>query len=425
MNNIQDLNIKNEILPVFDYSLNSFTKNKILYLLQTPLKSEDKIAERQNILKAFMANMKVLESYSYTVLYLNEVHFFLNNFSEVNSKSSRFLFSGPSPDEILLNNKLHQMVLFFHRLESVYFSRINLINFPEIYRKDLNRVLSFLSFFELRHYEFMIREKRLKRKHLKELTHKILKLKEEGKIETFWEDLFLFESYCSISLAIKNRNFTFPTFKESEISLNDFFHPLVKNPVKNDFTAFSNVIVLNGPNMSGKSTFLKSISLCVYLGNLGLAIPASKAVIPFCNDFSIGINKRDAILNGYSHFMTEIMNLKDVVLNAAEGNRSFAVFDELFSGTNVEDALEICKTTINGLSKYTNSYFFISTHIQELKEFTNDKISTFYLDCELINNVPTFTYKLKKGWSDIKVGRVLFDKVGLNELLNVSKLIDK
>ncbi|HEU0125727.1 MAG TPA: hypothetical protein VFQ56_05450, partial [Flavobacterium sp.] len=239
------------------------------------------------------------------------------------------------------------------------------------------------------------------------------------------EDLFLFESYCSISLAIKNRNFTFPTFKENEISLKDFFHPLVKNPVKNDFTAFSNVIVLNGPNMSGKSTFLKSISLCVYLGNLGLAIPASKAVIPFCNDFSIGINKRDAILNGYSHFMTEIMNLKDVVLNAAEGNRSFAVFDELFSGTNVEDALEICKTTINGLSKYTNSYFFISTHIQELKEFTNDKISTFYLDCELINNVPTFTYKLKKGWSDIKVGRILFDEVGLNELLNSSKLIDK
>ncbi|HEY1193212.1 MutS-related protein [Flavobacterium sp.] len=425
MNNIQDLNIKNEILAVFDYSLNSFTKNKILYLLETPLKSEDKIAERQNILKAFMANMKVLESYSYTVLYLNEVHFFLNNFSEVNSKSSRFLFSGPSDDEILLNNKLHQMVLFFNRLESVYFSRINLINFPEIYRKDLNRILSFLSFFELRHYEFMIREKRLKRKHLKELTHKILKLKEEGKIETFWEDLFLFESYCSISLAIKNRNFTFPTFKENEISLKDFFHPLVKNPVKNDFTAFSNVIVLNGPNMSGKSTFLKSISLCVYLGNLGLAIPASKAVIPFCNDFSIGINKRDAILNGYSHFMTEIMNLKDVVLNAAEGNRSFAVFDELFSGTNVEDALEICKTTINGLSKYTNSYFFISTHIQELKEFTNDKISTFYLDCELINNVPTFTYKLKKGWSDIKVGRILFDEVGLNELLNSSKLIDK
>lgn len=424
MNNIQDLNIKNDILPIFDYSLNSFTKNKILYLLETPLISEDKIIERQNILKAFGANMKVLENYSYTVLYLNEVHFFLNNFKAVDFKSTSFLFSSPGYDEILPNNKLHQMLLFFHRLESVYFSRITIKDFPEIYRKDLNRILSFLSFFELKQYELIIREKRLRRKHIKELVNKILKLKTEQRIEVFWEDLFLFESYCSISLAIKKREFSFPTFKEKEISLNDFYHPLIKNPIKNDFTAFSNVIVLNGPNMSGKSTLLKSISLCIYLGNLGLAIPASKGIIPLCSDFSIGINKRDNILSGYSHFMTEITNLKDVVINAAEGKRCFAVFDELFSGTNVEDATEICRTTINGLSRYNNSYFFISTHIQELRDITNNNIATFYLDCELLDNVPTFTFKLKKGWSDIKVGRILFDKVGLNDLLSVSKPID-
>ncbi|MFD2941347.1 MutS-related protein [Flavobacterium notoginsengisoli] len=425
MNHLQDLNIKKEILPIFDYSLNSFTKNKILYLLETPLVDEDRIIERQNILRAFGSNMNVLENYSYTVLYLNEVHFFLNNFKEVNLKSKGFLFSGPDDDEILLNNKLHQMVVFFYRLESVYFSRIDIKDFPEVYRKDLNSILSFLSFFELRHYELIIREKRLKRKHLKELANKILKLKTEQRIEKFWEDLFLFESYCSISLAIKNRKFSFPAFEEKEINLNNFYHPLIKNPVKNDFRTFGNVIILNGPNMSGKSTFLKSISLCVYLGNLGLAIPASKGIIPVCSDFSIGINKRDDISSGYSHFMTEVMNLKDVVVKAGGGKKCFAVFDELFSGTNVEDATEICRTTIHGLSKFSNSYFFISTHIQELRDVTNSNISTFYLDCELVNNVPTFTYKLKQGWSDIKVGRILFDKVGLNELLDSSKTIDK
>ncbi|WP_170215516.1 MutS-related protein [Flavobacterium flevense] len=362
-----------------------------------------------------------MENYSYTVLYLNEVHFFLNNFKEVDFKNTSFLFSGPDYDEIHLNNKLHQMVLFFHRLESVYFSRITMKDFPEIYKKDLNRILSFLSFLELKQYELIIREKRLRRKHVKELINKILKLKSEQKIEMFWEDLFLFESYCSISMAIKNKNFSFPIFGNKEISLNDFYHPLLKNPIKNNFTTFSNVIVLNGPNMSGKSTFLKSISLCIYLGNLGLAIPASKGIIPFFTDFSIGINKRDTILSGYSHFMTEVINLKDVVLKAEEGKRCFAVFDELFSGTNVEDALEICKTTINGVNRYTDSYFFISTHIQELRDSISDNIVTFYLDCALVNDTPTFTYQLKKGWSDIKVGRILFDKVGLNKLLNSSK----
>lgn len=169
--------------------------------------------------------------------------------------------------------------------------------------------------------------------------------------------------------------------------------------------------------MSGKSTFLKSVSLCMYLGNLGLGIPASKGIIPFCSDFSIGLNRRDDILNGYSNFMAEVVNLKNVVLKAEEGNKCFAVFDELFSGTNIEDAIEICRTTINGVTKYNNSYFFISTHIQELKDLTNHNIATFYLDCELIHNTPTFTYKLKEGWSNIRVGRILFEKEGLNKLL--------
>jgi DNA mismatch repair protein MutS len=419
MNNIQDLNIKKEVLPIFDYSLNLFTRSRILYLLETPPISENQIIERQNILKGFASNIEVLKSYSYTVLYLNEVHFFLNNFKEEDLTGKSFLFFGPSTDEIILNNKMHQLIMFFYRLESICFARLNLRYFPESYRKDLNRIMAFLSFFELKKYENIIREKRLKNKHLKELIARISKLKADRKIDIFWEDLFLFESYLSINKAIIDKNFVFPTFENKGLSLIDFYHPLVKNPIKNDFTASSNVIVLNGPNMSGKSTFLKSVSLCIYLGNLGLGIPASKGVIPFCTDFSVGINKRDDILNVYSHFMTEIINLKNVVLKAAEGKRCFAVFDELFSGTNVEDALEICRTTINGVSAYTDSYFFISTHIQELRNLTNSTISTFYLDCELIDNTPTFTYKLKKGWSDIKVGRILFEEVGLNKLLQI------
>ncbi len=417
MNNIQDLNIKDEVLPIFDFSLNSFTKKKILTILETPLKFEKQIIERQNILKGFILNREVLNSYSYTVLYLNEVHYFLNNFKEENINWKRFLFFGPTADEILTHNKIHQLIMFFYRLESTCFSRLNLIHFPESYRKDLNRILSFLSVFELRKYEYIIREKQLKSKHLKKIVAKISTLQEEGKIGIFWDDLFLFESYLSISKTIIDHEFIFPVITDKSFVINDFYHPLIDIPIKNSFTAFNNVIVLNGPNMSGKSTFLKSVSLCIYLGNLGLGIPASAAEIPFCTDFSIGINKRDDILNGYSHFMTEVVNLRDVVLKAADGKRCFVVFDELFSGTNVEDALEICTRTINGVGAYSNSYFLISTHIQELKDLTNETVSTYYLDCELIDNIPTFTYKLKKGWSDIKVGRILFEKEGLNKLL--------
>ncbi|GEL11114.1 DNA mismatch repair protein MutS [Flavobacterium glycines] len=418
MNNVQDLNIKKEILPIFDYSLNLFARKKILELLETPLLDEKRIIERQKIFRGFASNIKVLDNYSYTVLYLNEVHFFLNELKAEDLKNTKYHFFTSNKGEILFNNKIYQLILFFHRLELNYFSRLKLDVFPECYRSEINRIMSFLSYFDLRKYEYLLREKKLRKSHINEIKEKISYLILDNRIEVFWEDLFLFEAYLSINRAILVNKFTFPIFTQTEINLVDFYHPLIKNPVKNSLHTATNVIVLNGPNMSGKSTILKSISLCLYLGNLGFGIPASKGEIPIFANFSIGINRRDDILNGYSHFMLEVINLKNIVERASKGINCFAVLDELFSGTNVEDALEICKTTINGVSNYGSSLFFISTHIQELKNVLSDKVVTYYLDCDLIDDVPTFTYKLKKGWSDIKLGRILFDKAGLNSFFN-------
>ena len=420
MNNLKDLKIEKELLPIFNYSLNRYAKEKIIDILKTSLDSITEIVARQNILKGFIANNQILKDYSYTVLYLNEVHYFLKDekIEDLSQKKLKYKLFASKQEKNRYISKFNQLVLFFYRLESRYFTRIKLNQFPEEYAAKIRAILKFLSDFELSKYEYIIREKRLKDNDVIELTEKINTLKDTGKINPFWENLFLFEAYLSINLGIQKNNFTFPNFDKKHIKLKDFYHPLINKPVKNDFETQSNVILLNGPNMSGKSTFLKAIGLCIYFGHLGIGIPASFGEIPFCNNFSIEINRRDDILNGYSHFMTEVMNLKSVVQRASNGKQCFAIFDELFSGTNVEDAFEICKTTINGLSKFKNSFFFISTHIQELKNVSNDQISNYYIDCELIEDKPTFTYKLKKGWSDIKVGRILFDKEGLNELLN-------
>src|SRR5690349_14004539 len=107
MNNVQDLNIKKEILPIFDYSLNLFARKKILELLETPLLEENHIIERQNILKGFASNIKVLDNYSYTVLYLNEVHFFLNELRAEDLKNTKYHFFTSNKDEILFNNKIY------------------------------------------------------------------------------------------------------------------------------------------------------------------------------------------------------------------------------------------------------------------------------------------------------------------------------
>jgi hypothetical protein len=64
--------------------------------------------------------------------------------------------------------------------------------------------------------------------------------------------------------------------------------------------------------------------------------------------------------------------------------------------------------------------FIISTHLHQLKEMeeiSNGKVATYFIECGLQNNIPAFTYKLRTGWSDLKLGRILFEREGLNNLL--------
>ena len=419
MNHIEDLNLEKEVLPLFDFTTNHFSKNKILEILNHTLKSEDDIYHRQNIFKAFLKN-DILQEYSYTAMNFYEVKEFLTNSKDLAYFSNILHYKIVSSKQNRIRNKskIIQVILFFHRLEVKYFKRIILRDFPDLYANRLKKILEFLSFFQLEYYEYLIRENKLKDSDVIKIYDKLIRVREKGLITNFWGELFLFEAYLSISLGIDRYQFIFPKITNDNLDLRDIYHPLVANPIKNNFQSANNVFVLNGPNMSGKSVFLKSISLCFYLAHIGFGVPASKAIIPFCNFFSISISKKDEILSGYSHFMNEIKHLKAVIKQARNGKSCFVVFDELFSGTNVEDAYEISNTSIRGMEKFDNSYFFISSHIQQLQKCLGDKVSNFYLDCIIVDGNPKFNYLLKEGWSDIKIGKVLFELEGLNQLLD-------
>ena len=423
MNNTHDLHIEKEILPLFDFTLNKFAKMVLSDILKKPLLHKKEIILRQGVIKGFIENNNILKNYFYYVSNFKEVHCFLTNYKigDLGEKNLKYRFFTSKKVKTEYKSKFIQMLLLFHRIHTNYISRLNIKVFPAFYKKKLLQMNDFLSSFKLNHYEMQIREYRINDSDIIKLSSIIEDKISNDELSSFWEDFFIFEAYQSIGLGIIVNNFKFPKFSENNLLLNDFFHPLLNKPIVNSFNTNSNVIVLTGPNMSGKSTFLKAVSLCIYLGHVGIAVPASKAEIPFYEGMSVYINHRDDILNGYSHFMTEIINLKKVITQVTAGKKYFAVFDELFSGTNPEDAFEICSTTIKGLSNFKNSIFFISTHLQKLKDINainNDNVSTYYIDCELVKNQPTFTYKLKKGWSELRVGRILFDKEGLNEMLN-------
>jgi DNA mismatch repair protein MutS len=420
---IKDLNITRDIINLFDYTQNDDAKECLKKMLLTPLPSPDAVRERQEILKGFLANNRLFQNYSYSRIDFRETDYFIERFSD-----NEYL-----PAQINLKLKLYkalyheyrskfvQVVLLLNRLHN-YIKNVPTTAFPDNYKKELVAMDDYLSSYRLNYYEGLVREGKLRIKHIIEF-FRLISEKKSKKLEIAFKDSYIrFEAYISIANGIQANKFTFPEVSGNSLSISDFYHPVLKNPIKNTLHSKRNVILLTGPNMSGKSTLLKAIGICVYLANIGFAIPASVATIPFYSNIDVFINLNDDLQSGYSHFMTEIINLKKVIQEAGTGQRGFAVFDELFRGTNIDDALEISRSTLKGMLNFPESLFFVSSHLHrltQLEEIKSGRISCMYLDCNLENDTPEFTYQLKEGTSDIKIGRILFEKENMNQLLKL------
>ena len=427
MNNIRDLHVEKEILPLFDFVGNEFSRDALIRLLSEFPDTVAEILERQQILQCLLGNEKLglgdSTARSRGTLYskseFNEVYRTVEEirtpdtlapgrFELVFFKSKRDRESG----------RLNQLTIFFYKIQQAYYAQLNSSDFPATFRIRLQQSIRFLADLKIEKYQTVVRGKGFNLTMIIQLTGMLEEKIREGEMDRFWENFFLLEAYLSIARGIRRHGFTFPVFKEAGLSIRNFYHPLVKEPVKNSVTIQESVVLLTGPNMSGKSTLLKAIGLCVFLGHLGLAVPAEQCELSFFEVISIAIDLKDDLQSGYSHFMSEVKTLKKVVLEASRPKRCFAIFDELFRGTNVEDALAISRTTILGLTKFTGSCFFISTHLHQLKDaVADDRIGTHYIECTLDQGSPVFTYRLRNGWSDLKIGQIIFEQEGLNELL--------
>lgn len=423
MSNTGDLHIEEEIFPLFDYTFNLYSGKEVHRLITEPPATLSEILYRQKVLKGYIRNHEIWKDYSFSRFNLSEIYDFFESFGVggFDTAKMKWKLRFSEKERSAKRGRLILLILLFSKIQKDYTSKLNTNLFPTEYAAELDKLNDFFRDFNLPHYEKLYSKKKtLHVAQIVELTGIITRKVTNGEVAAFWKYWFVFEAYLSVSKSIVEHGFVFPSFDTTTFSIEGLYHPLLKDPVKNDFTASRNVILLTGPNMSGKSTFLKAISLCVYLGHAGLGVPAAGAAFPYFDNLSVAINLTDSIVSGYSHFMSEIITLKNVLKEALKGAKCFAVFDELFRGTNIEDALEISTATIQGLTKFPDSYFFISTHLHQLKSMQaieNGNVETCYIECELKEDTPVFTYKLKPGWSDLKIGRILFEKEGLNRML--------
>ncbi|MEO6521799.1 MAG: DNA mismatch repair protein [Mucilaginibacter sp.] len=236
--------------------------------------------------------------------------------------------------------------------------------------------------------------------------------------------IYHLDVYLTLAKVARARNFSFPKVlskNENRINLIGLYHPQVKNAVLNsiEIGKQSNVIFLTGANMAGKSTFMKSLSVALYLAHMGFPVPAYKMEFSVLDGMYTTINLPDDMGMGASHFYAEVLRVKKIAMELKTRDL-FVLFDEMFRGTNVKDACEATIALTAAFAAKKNSVFVISTHIVEAGEVLKEKYSNInfiYLPTLMDGDQPIYTYKLAQGITADRHGMVIINNEGILDIL--------
>lgn len=233
-----------------------------------------------------------------------------------------------------------------------------------------------------------------------------------------------FDAWHSMARACEVFSLSFPTFSNDPQPLIDahgLYHILLPTPVPYDvhMSRESNFIFLTGANMAGKSTFIKAVGCAVFLAHLGMGVPAKAMQLSIFDGLLSNINVVDNIIKGESYFFNEVQRIRNTILKINDGRKWLVLIDELFKGTNVQDAMKCSSTVIKGLIKIKNSLFILSTHLyeigDEMKPFPN--ISFRYFETAVNQDQLEFSYQLKEGISNDRLGYLILKREKVVELL--------
>lgn len=266
------------------------------------------------------------------------------------------------------------------------------------------------SFVEILRYDRLIRRKH--RKVLWELTELYTRL----------------DAYHSMAMAIRHFSLQFPAFTDDNkphIAIQQLYHMILPQPVAYDIAMdpHKHFLFLTGANMAGKTTFIKAVGIAVFLAHLGMGVPAKSMQLTFFHGILSNIDVKDNIFKGESYFYSEVQRIKNTIIKISDGKNWLILIDEMFKGTNVEDAKNCSLAVINGLLHNHNCLYILSTHLYEIADELQgeDQIIFKYFQSEVIDDNLQFTYELKDGIAKEKIGFLILKKEKVIELLEKMK----
>ena len=202
-------------------------------------------------------------------------------------------------------------------------------------------------------------------------------------------------------------------------------HPVIEfvlrhnggNFVKNDCNLNeSPIALLTGPNMAGKSTYLRQNAILVVLAHLGSFVPATKATIGICDQLFSRVGASDNLAAGQSTFMVEMVETSNILNRATK--KSFIIFDEIGRGTSTFDGMAIAQAVLEYLNTLAPRTLF-ATHYHELTRLVTDEnldnVSCLTTDVREHNNDIVFLHKIIPGVANRSYGIAVAKMAGMPE----------
>lgn len=222
------------------------------------------------------------------------------------------------------------------------------------------------------------------------------------------------------SMAHPPAGFNYPTVLEQEapgFEATGLFHPLLEQPVPVDLSwqPPMRLLFLSGPNMSGKTTLMRAAGLTVYLAHLGMAVPAERATLSlFARLFAV-MTMRDSLDRGESFYLSEVRRVAALVTGLQKRERTFAMIDEAFKGTNVSDAREGTMLLARGLACCPDGLFLVASHLTEAAhDLAGTRgISFAQMSTTWEGEEPHFSYRLAQGVSELRLGLTILEREGV------------
>ncbi|MFC4323353.1 DNA mismatch repair protein MutS [Litchfieldia salsa] len=210
----------------------------------------------------------------------------------------------------------------------------------------------------------------------------------------------------------EERHYCRPTFSENEIFIKDGRHPVVEKVmnsqeyVPNDCSMRDgrHLLLITGPNMSGKSTYMRQVALTAILAQIGCFVPATEAVLPVFDQVFTRIGAADDLISGQSTFMVEMLEARNAIVHATQ--KSLILFDEIGRGTSTYDGMALAQAIIEYIHDNLGAKTLFSTHYHELTELEQSlsQLKNIHVSAIEEQGKVVFLHKINEGAADKSYG---------------------